>query len=115
MTESVKKRQNDFLTALRASGGIISTACKKSNVGRSQFYTWIRENEQFAQEYEAVKNEMLDFAESCLLQAMREGNLSAIIFFLKCQGKGRGWQESTPQNAITNNVQAVNINVSFDE
>lgn len=36
---------------------------------------------------------VLDMAEGKLLKLINEGNLSAIIFYLKCKGKGRGYVE----------------------
>ena len=47
----------------------------------------------FAAEVEEVKEEFLDFAEECLVERMRAGDTTAIIFALKSKGKQRGWGE----------------------
>ena len=42
---------------------------------------------------EEVKETALDIAEDKLMGLIRDGNLGAICFFLKCQGKHRGYVE----------------------
>ena len=40
-----------------------------------------------------AREDALDLAESKLMEAIRNGNLTAIIFFLKTRGKSRGYSE----------------------
>lgn len=40
-----------------------------------------------------VKAKYLDLAENKLLQKINDGDLGAICFYLKCQGKHRGYIE----------------------
>jgi hypothetical protein len=42
-----------------------------------------------------LKEGLLDFAEAKLIEQIKEGSLGAICFFLKCQGKGRGYVEKS--------------------
>ncbi len=42
-----------------------------------------------------AKEESLDFVESALMAKIEEGNLRAIIFFLKTKAKSRGYSEKT--------------------
>lgn len=48
-------------------------------------------------ELKAIANEAiestLDLGEAELIKAMKKGNLTAIIFYLKCKGKHRGYIE----------------------
>jgi len=40
-----------------------------------------------------IKEGRLDLAENALLTKIKEGNMTAIIFFLKTQGRGRGYSQ----------------------
>ena len=66
---------------------IVQVACEKSGVGRATYYRWRQEDEQFAKEAdEALTAGSLlvnDMAESQLMSAIRDKNLTAIIFWLK--------------------------------
>ena len=66
---------------------IIQIACQKSGVSRATFYRWRSEDEEFKKQTEtAIQDGVLlinDLAESQLLAAIKEQNLTAIIFWLK--------------------------------
>lgn len=66
---------------------IIQIACEKTGIGRATFYRWKKDDENFSnQVYEALLdgNELVnDMAESQLMSAIRDKNLTAIIFWLK--------------------------------
>lgn len=70
---------------------IVQLACEKSSVGRTTYYRWLKEDSDFAEQaHEALKEGtdlMNDYAESQLLTAIKERNLTAIIFWLKNKHK----------------------------
>jgi hypothetical protein len=86
-----KKRA--MLEALQKTLGVVTTACKTADVGRTQFYEWLKTDKDFKAEVDAVKDIALDFAESQLHKQIQEGNTTATIFYLKTQGKRRGYVE----------------------
>jgi len=86
-----KKRA--MIQALEKTLGVITTACKTADVGRTQFYEWLKTDAKFKYEVDNIKNIALDFAESQLHKQIQEGNTTATIFFLKTQGKKRGYVE----------------------
>lgn len=96
------KKQEQVLSAYENSLGNVSAAVKASNIHRSTFYAWKKENPLFAEEVEAVDESMLDFAETMLKKNIREGKESSIFFFLKTKGKKRGYIE-TQENIISAN------------
>jgi hypothetical protein len=106
--------QETFLNALKANNGVVAPSARMAKISRATVYNWLNESEEFAKAYEETKNEALDFAEGCLIKAMEEGNITAIIFYLKCQGRARGWNDQATQQQTTN-AQAVTVNVNFDE
>lgn len=66
---------------------IVQIACEKANVGRTTYYRWRKEDAKFK---EAADTALLDgstlvndMAESQLLAAIRDRNMTAIIFWLK--------------------------------
>jgi hypothetical protein len=66
---------------------IVQLACEKLGIGRATFYRWRKEDEEFARNAdeslcEGVKL-MNDMAESQLLSAIKNQNMTAIIFWLK--------------------------------
>ena len=72
--------------------GNLSTAAKSLQVERATLYAWI-ELEGLDEAVMEGRNRRLDFAESMLDKGMKDGNMTAIIFYLKTQGKSRGYIE----------------------
>ena len=104
-TEQHKKA---IIEALEKHLGIVTTACRIVGVGRTTFYGWLKDDEEFAKEVEDIQNVALDFAESQLHKQIGDGNTSATIFYLKTKGKGRGFverQEITGANGMPTNFQ----------
>ncbi|MCL2305251.1 MAG: hypothetical protein FWC43_07905 [Planctomycetaceae bacterium] len=87
------QHKKTVLEQLRKTHGIIATACVHANVGRQTFYRWLAEDEQFKSDVEDVIEITTDKVEAKLLEQVNRGNLTAIIFYLKCKGKKRGWVE----------------------
>jgi len=110
-TEQHKKA---VLIALEKSLGVVTTACRSAGVGRTQFYTWLDEDEDFKKAVEDVENIAIDFAESQLHKQIKGGNSTSTIFFLKTKGKKRGYIERTESVNENNNNNTVNI-VSLGE
>ena len=66
---------------------IIQIACEKSGIGRATYYRWKKEDKEFSdkadesiEESSALVN---DIAESQLMSAIKNQNMTAIIFWLK--------------------------------
>lgn len=90
MNETIRKRQvkdrENLLEQLRKTP-IIQLACEKAGIGRATYYRWRKTNLKFARSSDDALQEsvflMNDLAESQLLSAIREKNMTAIIFWLK--------------------------------
>ena len=89
-TEQHKKA---VLEALEKSLGVVTSACKKVGVGRTQFYNWLKEDQDFKDQVNDVDNIAIDFAESQLHKQIKDGSAAATIFYLKTKGKKRGYVE----------------------
>lgn len=88
-----KKDYGQFYECLRLSSGMISTAAKKFGINRQTVLNRMKEDPEFAQGVEDVKESIRDFGEAALLTKIKEGDTSAIIFFAKTQLKDRGYCE----------------------
>lgn len=66
---------------------IVQIACEKSGVGRSTYYRWMQSDKAFAKASREALSKwvamMNDLAESQLLKAVKDGNMSAIAFWLR--------------------------------
>ena len=83
------------LEALEKSLGVVTTACKSTGIPRRTVYEWIAADENFARRVAEFKEVALDFAESNLHKLIKAGSPAATIFFLKTQGRKRGYIERT--------------------
>ena len=94
-TEQHKKA---ILEALEKNLGIVTTACKQVGIGRTTFYDWLKEDEDFKKKVDEINNVALDFTESKLFKLIERENPTAIIFHLKTKGKKRGYVERIEQD-----------------
>jgi len=94
------QRKKMLLAALEKTYGVVTTACKKADIDRQTFYNYYNDDPSFAKKVDELKNVALDYAESHLFKNMQDGKEASVIFYLKTQGKGRGYIEKV-QNEHT--------------
>jgi len=86
MQRRIDKNQELIIEQLKKTP-IVQIACEKVGIGRATYYRWRKENEEFlklADDAIAEGNALVnDMAESQLMAAIRDKNLTAIIFWLK--------------------------------
>lgn len=80
-----------MINALESTCGIVTTACQEAGISRTTHYNWMNSDEDYRKKVESIETVAFDFAESMLYGRMKAGDTTAIIFFLKCKGKGRGY------------------------
>lgn len=86
-------RKNVMIQSLESSLGVVSVACQKAELSRETHYKWYREDLDYKLRVDNVKNICLDFAESKLFEQIKSNNVTSTIFYLKTQGKNRGYVE----------------------
>jgi hypothetical protein len=111
-TEHTKKA---LLDALEKSLGIVTTACKKVGIGRTTYYDWYNNDPDFKEKVDDLKNVALDFAESQLHKQIQDNSTSATIFYLKTQGKKRGYIERQEVDLSSGNEQINKIEIEIVE
>lgn len=82
-----------MIEAMRKHMGVVALACKACDIARETHYDWLKTDAAYKESVETIKEETLDFAESKLLQKINSGDTVSILFYLKTQGKKRGYIE----------------------
>lgn len=96
MTEQIKKstavekrqqKNKELLLEQLKKTPILQIACDKTGIGRASVYRWKNEDPVFAKSFDEALTEgrhlINDVAISQLLNAIKNGNMSAITFWLK--------------------------------
>ena len=85
--------EDQVADALRSTGGIRTNAALLLKCSPSTIKRYIDRSEALARIESEVVEHILDLAESKLVEAINDGNLTAIMFYLKTKGKHRGYTE----------------------
>lgn len=109
-TEVTKKA---MIQALYNSLGVIETACRECGVSRNWHYETYRTDPEYKAQVDEMKNIALDYVESRLFQNIKNGDVTSTIFYLKTQGKTRGYIER--QEVQVNKEAIVQVGYGEDE
>lgn len=91
-TVAQKKKIKIVLEVLQKTGGKHKAlACRTANISRQTLDNWIKKFDTLREEIEDMNEEVLDLAETKLLQALNNGEKWAIIYMLDTKGKDRGY------------------------
>jgi secreted trypsin-like serine protease len=101
--------KEQFIKAIENSGGYISLISERVGCHISTVYDWIEKDEDVAAAIKREKVRQVDHAEGKLQSLIKKENPTAIIFYLKTQGKDRGYYEHRTQD-ITSSGQPLTIN-----
>ena len=86
-----------YKSELLQNGGNISVTAKKFRMDRNTLYSIINGSKELQDTLVQARETMLDFAEGLLHSQIKE-NPTLLIFFLKTQGKKRGYVERVEQS-----------------
>lgn len=103
-------KKDIFLEIFEKTACNISEACKHININRATYYDWYNNDNDFKQSIDNLKEGLIDYAESQLMRNISNGDNSSIMFFLKCQGKSRGYVEKVQTELSTSKSDPVVIN-----
>ena len=82
-----------MIDALEPAMGVITAACRGAGISRETHYKWMKNDTAYAKTVKDMPDICLDYAESKLFKGMKDGNMTAIIFYLKTKGRKRGYIE----------------------
>jgi len=90
MDKTIEKRQaknKELLLEILKKTPIVQIACEKAGVGRATYYRWRKDDAEFAKasDQSLLDGNLLvnDMAESQMMSAIKDKNMTAIIFWLK--------------------------------
>ncbi len=87
-----------MVSALEASLGVITTACKSVGIDRATHYRWLEDEPEYKEACEELRGVSIDFVETQMFKEIKNGNAYLIWNYLKTQGRKRGYQETKDLN-----------------
>ncbi len=100
--------------ALENSVGIFTGAAKLLGCAPNTISNKVRTSKKLRKLVAEIKYKTVDLAETQLLIKLKEGNMTAIIFYLKTQGKDRGYVERIQDQAVGKDGEPIDINMDRD-
>lgn len=88
-----KLKPQDVEKQIEDTRGNISTMARRLGVSRKAIYEFIAKRPSLGQALQDAREAMIDNAESVLYKKVLEGSTPELLFFLKTQGRGRGYTE----------------------
>tara|TARA_R100000458_G_C8087860_1_gene119836 strand:+ start:26 stop:379 length:354 start_codon:yes stop_codon:yes gene_type:complete len=101
-----------LLEALEKSLGIVTEACEKSGLSRTQHYKWYNEDIEYKKAVDSIDNKFIDFAETHLKKQIENGSTQATTFFLRTRGRKRGYNEKQELD-LTSGDEKIKINIDL--
>jgi hypothetical protein len=86
-------KADQIAQAITDANGILSLAARNLGCSRTTLYKYVKKYATVQEALEEARETNIDFVESSLMKQIKKGNVTAMIFFLKTQGKHRGWVE----------------------
>lgn len=105
-----KIKKAKVIQALHSAGGFVSQAAKMLKITPKTLYNYINKDNDIKEELELIREGTLDFTEAKLLENIKNGDITAIIFKLKCHGKNRGYID---KQVIDNNIKTETITINW--
>jgi hypothetical protein len=90
-----KCTKEEVVACLKKWRGKMYLAAHELDISHKTLTNYANEWPEVREAIREAKGKRLDVAEGILDKLVDEGNLGAICFLLKCQGKDRGWIERT--------------------
>lgn len=107
-TQINKKR---MLQALEKSLGVVTTALKATELSRTNYYKWLKEDEDFAKDVADIQNIANDFIKSKYYECVKDKVPSVVLHAAKTQ---LGWNETNKLD-ITSDEQRIKININLGD
>lgn len=91
VTKKERFTKQQILLSMWNTGGIVYDMAKELKTNTKVIYDYLIRHPELAIEKKLIEEAILDMAESKLIKKIKEGDLSAIKFYLYTKGKHRGY------------------------
>jgi hypothetical protein len=102
-----KINKERLLKSLESSLGVVTTALKATDLSRTNFYKWLKEDEEFKAKVEEIENISKDFVKSKYYECVKDKVPSVVIHAAKTK---LGWNETNSID-ITSGNKPINMPV----
>ena len=82
-----------MIDAIIEAKGILAVAARNLDCSRQTVHNYVNRYATVREAYEDANETNIDFVENKLMQQINNGNVTAMIFFLKTKAKHRGYVE----------------------
>lgn len=100
--------------AIVKSRGLLSFAAQLLGCERATVYSYLEKWPDLKKVVSDQREGLVDIAESRLLGNIDKGDTTAIIFFLKTQGRGRGYVERMEHTGADGGAQVIRVQIGDD-
>lgn len=109
MAEKIEVDRDQLIEAIQRLNGNIAAVAKSLGVSRFMLARRIEEDYELREIVHTTREEMLDMAESSLYRRVLAGDSWAVCFFLKTQGRKRGYIERGETFNLNVNLEKLTI------
>lgn len=106
-----KVNKERILKALESSLGVVTTALKTTELSRTNYYRWLKEDEEFAKKVQEIENIQKDFIKSKYLECVKDKVPSIVMHAAKTR---LGWNETNKLD-ITSGEEPIKININLGD
>jgi predicted DNA-binding protein YlxM (UPF0122 family) len=108
-------KKSKFIKVYFENTGNIAHICRELKMSRQTFYDWVRRDPEFATAIEDEDEAFKDFAESKLIEKINKGDTIALLFYLKCKAKDRGYVEKVEHDVRGALFEHLKVEIEFVE
>lgn len=91
-------KQSVIMGEIKRLQGNLNAAAKSLKISRKTLDKYVSKSKVLQELCKEIFEEEIDQVEKALHNQIDKGNLTAILFYLKCKGRERGWIEKTDLN-----------------
>ena len=92
-----------FLEGLKKTAGVQQPVVEQLGLTRQTIADWKRNDPEFDAEVDQIKEVTLDIVETQLMKKIMSGDTASILFYLKSQGRKRGYIEKVDASVESKN------------
>jgi len=113
MANKNKYTKEQVQQAIQNSGGFVSVVSANLQCTRKTIYNYLDKYPELKEILQDIKEQYLDMAEAKLIEKIRAGATPELLFYLKTQGKSRGYIEKQQIDLSSNDEQINKIEIEI--